>query len=318
MQNMKSIKLKPGYPLLFVIVIISVIIVAALSLFNKRSDVLITLQVGTLSFETRNDLNNLFALSRTIDKHTVYVQQFSAFEARNSSIGGKPPADNEISTDVADRLILRNVSVNELNISEGASIKLSSLDSEVEQVSIQFKNIESSFHFHPINNDASYRFNNLNENKIPEGGEIIVKPSEGKFNMSFRFETELGLMESEIIKIDHLKINQMINETLQSSIKSGTIEVVSIGEKLRIHKNSRLYFQENDIFYITDLFITNGAINVVLEGSTSSIEYGSGRSNLIPNYLYFFAKNNFVLIIFNTIFVLITFMLTLVKFTNEK
>ncbi|AWB57848.1 hypothetical protein [Colwellia sp. Arc7-D] len=315
---MTSIELKPGYPLLFAIVIIVVMIVAALSLFNKRSDVLITLQVETLSFETRNDLNNLFALSRTIDKNDVYVQNFSVFEARKSSIGGESAADNKISTDIGDRLSLRNVSVNELNIPEGAIIKLSSFESEVEQVSIQFQNIESSFDFHPINNDSSYRFNTFKEKKIPEGGAIIVKPSDEKFNMSFRFEDASGLMESEIIKIDHLNINQLINETLQPSIKSGIIEVLSIGEKINIHKNSRLYFQASDIFYITDLFIKNGSINVVLEGHTSSIEYGSNRTNIIPNYLYFFAKNNFILIIFNTIFVLITFTLTLVKFTNEK
>lgn len=318
MQNMTSIKLKQGSPLLLAIVIIVVTIVAGLSLINKKSDVLITLQVGTLSFETRNDLNNFFALSRTIDKNTVYVQQFSGFEIRNSSIGGELRADNKTSTDIADRLTLRNVSVNELNIPEGAIIKLSSYDSEVEQVSIQFQNIESSFHFHPTIKEASYRFNYFGEEKIPEGGEIVVKPSDEKLDMSFRFESKSGLMESEIIKIDHLNINQMINETLHSSIKSGIIEVLNIGEKLSIHKNSRLYFEPTDIFYITDLFIKNGSINVVLEGSTSSIEYGSNRSNIIPNYLYFFAKNNFILIIFNTIFVLITFMLTLVKFTNEN
>ena len=318
MQNMKSIELKPSYPLLFAIIIISMLIVASLSLFNKKSDVLITLQVGTLSFETRNSLNNLFALGRTVEKNAVYIQQFSSFGVYDSSVRGEPLVVNETSTDIADRLTLKDVSINELNIPAGAFIKLSALDSEVEQVSIQFQNIESSFHFHPINNDASYKFNYFSENKIPEGGQIMVKPSDKKFNMSFRFEAESGLMESEIIQIDHLNINQMINDTLQPSIKSGVIHVVNIGEKLIIHKNSRLYFQPSDIFYITDLFIKNGTINVVLEGNTTSIEYGSNRTNIIPNYLYFFAKNNFVLIIFNTIFVLITFMLTMVKFTNEK
>ncbi|WP_139142033.1 hypothetical protein [Alteromonas lipolytica] len=303
---------------MFAIIFVAVIIVAILTLFNKKSDVLISLQVEALSFKTQNDLINLFALSRTIDKTSVFVQHFSSFEAHHWTDEGGLEVNNTTSSDISDRLILKNVYVDELDIPKGVSITLSSTDSEIEQVSVHFQDTESNFNFHPIGNDSSYNFNDLGREKINEDGKFTVKPSDGKLNLSFRFESEAGLMESEIIKIDHLVVNKMINPTLQPSIKSGKIEILSTGEELSIHKNARLYFQEKDIFLITDLFVKNGLINVVLEGSTSSIYYGSNRSNIIPNYLYFFAKNNFVLIIFNTVFVLITFMMALVRFTNEN
>ena len=91
----------------------------------------------------------------------------------------------------------------------------------------------------------------------------------------------------------------------------GSLQIEETGKTVELSKNRAIAFDADDRFDITELSIENGTITLIFEGHTSSMRIGQAGTGYIPSILEYLYENNFLVMLFNSYMVVLTFMIAI-------
>lgn len=147
---------------------------------------------------------------------------------------------------------------------------------------------------------------------------LTAHPLDSSISLRLRFDDAQYLAEDDIVRVDHLAFTENKGGQLHSSILKGKITIDETEKTIEFGKNKSLSFALSDEFDITELTLYNDRIRLVFEGETDAMLLGFARDRYIPSVLEYLYHNNFLIILFNSYLVVLTFFISIYNTYRDK
>ncbi len=314
---------------------ISVIIFAVLLVMTQiKKEVHVEVEVETtqLHFTLENGLSNFLAINRTgAEMGKITLASFSQVAIPSEKILDPEyqPLDSSAKTlsfqpeenDIAGKLVFTKVNPAGIELFPGNQVNITAIGNEHNQIRLNLDNYAHDIRFIPQSDTFPVKLkmalgsvgNRSFDDKIHvvNGPEILATPMEQAISMRFSFDASFQLLEEEVVSVSHVGFASTDTEVWRSGILKGLVTVDETGKKIKLTRNKKLAFAREDKFDITELMIFHDKIKVVMEGNTSAMAVGQSGLRYIPSLLEYLYKNNFLIILFNSYMVIITFFITI-------
>ena len=142
---------------------------------------------------------------------------------------------------------------------------------------------------------------------------IEAKPLDSVISLRFQFASEESLTEDNVLSVRGLDFTEDRAGNIHSAVMGGKIHVAETDKTLDFGKNKTVIFDPEDVFEVTELTIYGDHVKVVFEGETSMLQVGHAGNSMVPSWLEYLYTNNFLMVIFNSYMVLLTFFISIRK-----
>jgi hypothetical protein len=303
--------------------------------------IILELEVSKVSFMLNKDVESFLSITsnQRCTFKTISVDQFSKAYYIQKKLSANTTNDGNLidsisilpaNDDVISQLMLTNANINNINIrrkthlsmeaiNKPSSLKLSFTDYH-EQITILRANSKKAIHIE--SNDYK-----LSNGECPAGGcdlnsnRITLVPKDGVLNIWLHPDSVFSLEEDDVLSVTNLCLMTDVerdnsysdSSNARSTILSGTLRIPVLEKEIKLAKRTKVLFSPSDNFYITGLQVSGKSIKLTIEGYTNNIQVGPFGNRHIPSVLEYLYKNNYLIMIFNSFMVVITFLLFLMK-----
>lgn len=309
-------------------------VLLVLTQLKKRVYVHGTVEVSAVHFTLGGSVPNFLALNQTdADLRSLAVSSFREIRAPYSLLLSEDDdtLDANVNTlsilpeenDPLAKATFGNVQTGEIELVAGNQVHLSAPTAFTQacfltvtevNTALPLVNSEELVTLRPKNALASYPAGQTDERlQLVEHGQPIfeVEPLLGTLDLRLLFAGDFELSEDDVVPVTGLEFAEERNGIVRSTVLGGSIAVEETGNTVELSKNRKLAFDAADAFDITELRVQGGNITLVFEGYTESMRIGQAGDGYVPSLLEYLYENNFMVMLFNSYMVVITFMIAI-------
>ena len=336
MQLSERMKLLIGVSILILIVLI------VLTQIKKTVPVSGTLKLSHVGFKLQNDVPNFLGVSNTsngiqklnISAFSEAILPYQALETLNGEPLDSLPGELEIIPDdpYTSSLRMEKVNLGNIELNSGYMLTINSLKEYKNSVQLAFteysKPIEvlGEADYMKLDMRSAYGVYGPYEDEIEgelylalEGSEIMsVTPAEGIISLNMEFNENESLVEEDVLMVNNLRVMHADGQKIRSGIIEGDIYIGEANKHIHFGKNKTVLFDTTDVFEITELVVSGDHIKITFDGETDFLSIGHSGNNFIPHLLKYLSNNNFLMIVFNSYMIILTFFISLRKSNKDS
>jgi len=323
------------------LIIISAVLV--LSLIKKKVHVCAEIEASAVSFEVLGQVDNFLGINNNSQsKYNLKVFSFDKAEIPYSNFGNDDASitddkEGEIilisNDDESASLSLNDASIGMISLQNGNRVNIKAIKSEANRVridlqdynkEIEFISREPMFTLKPrkcsftfAKSDSIFESENLLVTSV-QNKAITATPKDNSLSLRIEFEKNSMLEENDVIPIKNLRFYDMSEAGMHSYILSGTLNIIETDKQVSFGKNKTILFNALDKFDITDLVLYGDRVKITFEGETRQMVVGFAENSYVPSLLEYLYKNNFLIILFNSYLIVLTFFISLFKTNKES
>ncbi|WP_046755666.1 hypothetical protein [Kordia jejudonensis] len=299
---------------IFLLAFIIILPIFILAFIPYKTLIRLELEITEVSFTSQEPIDNLFSFENSYNKiKKISVQSYDSLFYYEDDL--KSEDNFVLATDITDKITFYDAGINSIPIEKEATINIRSNKYDSLQYVFQISNNRNPIVFKSNTDSLRLKVNNEVINTFDPI--VAVTPSEKMLKMFVSMHKKTPLEEEEVIAANNILFQKNINGKSYSSIKSGTISLLDISKKYPITQNSSIALTPDTELQVMNLKIKDGKIFITLEGFTSKLYYGLNRKNIAPSLLFYLSNNNFLLTLINTFLIILTFIISIIKFSND-
>ena len=316
---------------------VSLVIVIALVVLSQipiKVHLSVELESTYLEGELQNDVPSFLAVGNNqVSGNGIKVRPFASatlpyetlYDDEEQLLDSVPGKLTVTPDDYTSGLILNGINLKELELEVGNFIEIDAIKTDADRVKLQIHNYQRSLELmnsvqsYPVRfqrayttiADAPWEDPLVLHNFNPEI--IEVEPSEAEIGLRFSMDTNQTLAEDDVIEISKLSFMQVSGEKTRSTLLNAKITIEETGKVINLGKNKTVMFQPEDVWQVTELTVSGNKVALVFDGETDGYTLGNNARSYVPSMLEYIYTNNFLIILFNSFLVIITFFISISK-----